>query len=187
MSRKASLTTEMVVQEALAMVQAGGFNSLSYRGLARQLKVQPQTLYRYVANIEVLQIAVILAFLDQVIATAQAAVIGMSGQEALLAFARATFEFSRQNHAFSGMLYLISQINDQQAIREKILELREIPLLILQRSQTDPKKIKQRVQVLLSLIFGFIEFTDVGLYADKSVASDALVADLTAIIPDWFE
>ncbi|WP_125982718.1 TetR/AcrR family transcriptional regulator [Loigolactobacillus iwatensis] len=187
MARKAKLSTEIVINKALEIAQAGDFNALSYRGLARELNVQPQTLYRYVANIEELQIKVVLIFLDQLIAFVQNAVIGLSGQEAILAFVKAAFDFSQDNHAFNSMLSLIGKINKQDEILAKLMALRDIPTTIVRRNNgnEDANKVQQHVQILMSLIFGFIEFTDLGLYRDKADASTTLVANAKEIIVNW--
>ncbi|AMV60394.1 Transcriptional regulator, TetR family [Pediococcus damnosus] len=185
MARKTNLSTAIVIRKAYEIVQAGDFNDLSYRGLARELNVQPQTLYRYVANIEELQIKVVLVFLNQLIDYAQDAVIGLSGEEAILAFARAIFEFSEQNHSLNSMLTLVSKIKDHDEIVAKIMELRDIPTKILQRSSSDPSKLNQHVQILMSLIFGFIEFTDLGLYRDKEKMTETLIAGMKEAIVNW--
>lgn len=185
MARKASLSTDIVIQKAFEIVQKGDFNDLSYRGLARELNVQPQTLYRYVANLEELQIKVVLVFLDQLIDYTQDAVIGLSGEEAILAFARATFDFSQQNHALNSMLTLVSKIKNHDQIAAKLMELREVPTKILQRSDGDSNKLRQHVQILMSLIFGFIEFTDLGLYKDKKRMTDDLITGMKETIANW--
>jgi AcrR family transcriptional regulator len=48
--QRARLTRERVLQGALSIADAGGLGSLTIRSLARQLGVQPMSVYYYVAN-----------------------------------------------------------------------------------------------------------------------------------------
>ncbi len=115
MARKASLTTEVVVAKATEIVKESGFNALSYRGLARALNVQPQTLYRYVANIEELQVQVILTFLDELIQYTQSQVIGFSGNcGAILKFAQAVLTYSNHKLTLTSLLSTSADISDKR-------------------------------------------------------------------------
>ncbi|AVL00744.1 hypothetical protein SIN07_00745 [Pediococcus inopinatus] len=102
-----------------------------------------------------------------------------------MSFARATFDFSQQNHALNSMLTLVSKIKNHDQIAAKLMELREVPTKILQRSDGDSNKLRQHVQILMSLIFGFIEFTDLGLYKDKKRMTDDLITGMKETIANW--
>lgn len=52
MTRKSPLTRERIVEAAVALADAGGFDSLSMRSLAAELGAAPMALYRHVTNKE---------------------------------------------------------------------------------------------------------------------------------------
>ncbi|HEX6580888.1 MAG TPA: TetR/AcrR family transcriptional regulator [Actinomycetota bacterium] len=51
-AKKAPLSKERIVQAAVALADAGGFDSLSMRSLAQDLSTAPMSLYRHFANKE---------------------------------------------------------------------------------------------------------------------------------------
>ncbi len=175
MARKASLTTEVVVAKATEIVKESGFNALSYRGLARALNVQPQTLYRYVANIEELQVQVILTFLDELIQYTQSQVIGFSGNQAILKFAQAVLTYSNHKLTLTSLLSTSADISDKREIKAKLMALRELPAVILKRQSSKQIDASGRVQMLMSLILGFAEYIDIGLYDGTEEQAVALL------------
>jgi AcrR family transcriptional regulator len=86
---RAGLTTDSVVAAAAELADEQGFDSLTLAALAERLGVRPPSLYAHVGGLEDLRARLAGLGAEQLAARLQAAAVGRSGGEALVAVADA--------------------------------------------------------------------------------------------------
>ena len=83
MPKGTPLSTEAVVAKAMEMARADGIDSVGYNGLARELGIKPQSMYRYVANLRELRVHLLRANLGALVEEIEAATSGLPPAKAL--------------------------------------------------------------------------------------------------------
>ena len=92
MARGRSLSTESVMEKAAEMARTAGIDAVTYNGLARELGIRPQSMYRYVPDIRQLRVALLGGFLTELVNTLRLAVCDLPPGEALQTFALALYD-----------------------------------------------------------------------------------------------
>lgn len=96
MGSRAGLDRAAVVAAAARLVDERGWEALSLTGLARQLRVEPPSLYNHIAGLAGLRRELALMALDELDSTLGKAAIGKSGDEAVIALAQAYRSFIKR-------------------------------------------------------------------------------------------
>lgn len=103
MGRRSSHTSEelreLIINETTALVEQGGFASLSAREIARRIDYSPGTLYNVFQNLDDLVITIEGRLLDRLVATLDAAVgeVKAKGRKPLLGLLQAYLSFAQEN------------------------------------------------------------------------------------------
>ncbi|WP_225419663.1 TetR/AcrR family transcriptional regulator [Lapidilactobacillus wuchangensis] len=84
--QKRNLNQARVLQAARQIVNEDGADTLSFSKIAATLGVRSQALYAYFPNVQQLKFALIIDYLDGLTETLKAALVGVSGKEALFIF-----------------------------------------------------------------------------------------------------
>ncbi len=90
------IDSDAITRAALDLLDAAGTDALTVNDLAARLDVGPSALYRHVDGIETVRSRVIAAVAEQLVATVTRAAVGRSGEDALLAIARAYRAFAAE-------------------------------------------------------------------------------------------
>lgn len=94
---RAGLSTDGVVDVALAIVDEQGLESLSLSVVAARAGVAPPSLYKHVANLAELRARVASRVLDEMTEVATTAVLGLSGDAAIAAVMRRLREYGTEH------------------------------------------------------------------------------------------
>jgi len=97
MARKRGLDRDDVINAALAIVDADGLDSLSLTAVAAALEVQPPSLYSHVDGLNGLLDALAVAVTAEFGETLRDSVVGVSGDDAVGAFAHAYRNWATNN------------------------------------------------------------------------------------------
>lgn len=102
---RAGLTPEGVVERAGAIADAKGLHAVTLARLAADLGVRPPSLYKHVASLDAIERALAVRGLREANARVQKATVGKARDAALVALARAYWNFAREHPG----LYAASQ------------------------------------------------------------------------------
>ena len=97
MSRRAGLDTPMVVEAAVELVDAQGYDELTLAALAEKLRIRIPSLYNHIAGLDGLRRALAQQGIDMVTSVLTAAVLGKAGDAALLAIGHAYRAFAKEH------------------------------------------------------------------------------------------
>lgn len=124
------LTKEIIVQEAVALIEESGQWVISLHELARRLQVKTPSLYNHIANTKDLQREVFRCAIHRFVENQKAAIAGKEKDEAIRAFARAYFAFASEN---KGLYRLIMSmpLNNDEAEKEMAVPLLETVMELL--------------------------------------------------------
>ncbi|KRN03287.1 transcriptional regulator [Levilactobacillus senmaizukei DSM 21775 = NBRC 103853] len=88
MVKKRTLTREKVIDQAIQMIAERGVDQLTIRALADELAVRPQSIYNYIESLNDLLDQVGVRFVGDLADRLMHNLMGVSGKEALMIFAR---------------------------------------------------------------------------------------------------
>ncbi|MEV1065090.1 WHG domain-containing protein [Streptomyces sp. NPDC050263] len=91
---RVGLTTDRLVEAAAELADEVGFDNISISALARRFGVKDASLYSHVRNLRELRTRLALLVGGEMIDRIAAAVVGLAGKEALVAFAGAYREYA---------------------------------------------------------------------------------------------
>ena len=97
MARKRGLDRDDVINAALTIIDADGLDSLSLTAVAAALEVQPPSLYSHVDGLNGLLDALAVAVTAEFGETLRDSVVGVSGDDAVGAFAHAYRNWATDN------------------------------------------------------------------------------------------
>jgi AcrR family transcriptional regulator len=91
---RVGLTTDRLVEAAAELADEAGFDNVSISALARRFGVKDASLYSHVRNLRELRTRLALLVGGEMIDRIAAAVVGLAGKDALVAFAGAYREYA---------------------------------------------------------------------------------------------
>ena len=100
MPRKSNYSTEIVLDKAIELAREGGIDSVTYNGLARELGMRPQSMYRYVPDLKALRVALLGGFQNELVDKIAGATEGLAPVDALRTFAVALYDECHANRCY---------------------------------------------------------------------------------------
>jgi AcrR family transcriptional regulator len=181
MATRAGLAHETIVQQAAALADQGGFDTLSMSTLASHLGVSTPALYHYFAGLAGLRRAIALRGLQMWAETMGRAVQGKAGDEAVLALAHALRDFASVH---PGLYEAASRAPDSQdqewmaAGREVV----EIMLRTLSAYHLSPDAARHAIRMLRSAVHGCVSLERLGGFGLPGVAEETFRGLLVALL-----
>lgn len=93
---RAGLNAEIIIDTAAAIADAGGFKAVTLAAIADRVGVKPPSLYKHIDGLDAIERGVALRGLREANARILRATLGLDGEEALVALARAYWRFSHE-------------------------------------------------------------------------------------------
>ncbi|NJO06265.1 MAG: TetR/AcrR family transcriptional regulator [Chloroflexaceae bacterium] len=155
MSVRAGLTTESIVQAAIALIDEQGPESLSLASLASTFGVRSPSLYNHINGLDGLRHRLVLAGLRALSEAIRASAVGRSGFEALHAMCHAYRAFARQHPGLYTMTLRSQEQGDpelQQAGRATV----DVVLATLQAYNLPGDAALHAVRYVRSVLHGFV-------------------------------
>lgn len=179
--KRGSLNRDIVIEEALKMVGEAGFDQLTYNGLARALGVQPQSLYRYVANIAEVRSGVIAVYLTQLTESLYRELLPYSGKEALRHLADYFVAYTRTGIAFTDMVSGLVTYREEPEVLAARTRLHDLVMTIIKSMPSSQVTSEQNVTLFLNYILGTMTSLVV-LQEDEQTAHQLFMANIDRIL-----
>jgi AcrR family transcriptional regulator len=181
-ARKRTLDTAAVVLAAAEIADAEGLDQLTLARVAERLDVRVPSLYNHVDGLPGLRRALALAGVRATIDAVRRATVGVSGNAAVQALARAYRAFA---HAHPGQYAASTRAPDPDdtAMREASEELLKLVLTVLAPYRLDTVAATHAVRGFRSIVHGFVSLEvsgGFGLPLDVDESFDRLVRMLIA-------
>jgi len=156
--KRGTLTREIVIDQALKIVSENGFDRLTYNGLARTIGIQPQSMYRYVANINDVKSGVVAEFITRLTNSLTEKMGTDSGKIALHNFAKYFISYTKDGISFTEMISGLIAYRQEPLVEEALGHLREIPISLINELTSNPKMVESNSQLFLDFIIGNLSF-----------------------------
>jgi len=155
MPRRRRLNRDLVIEQAVALANAGGdVRTVSLTALAQALEIRPPSLYNHVASLEDLQQGMALFGLRQLIADLRQASLGLVGREAVAAIAAAYRHFA-QRHPGLYPLTIRAPERDESELAVLAQELLQMLLLVMASMGLQGDDAIHAIRGLRAILHGF--------------------------------
>ena len=157
------LTKEIIVQEAVTLIEESGQCVISLHELARRLPVKTPSLYNHIANTKDLQREVFRCAIRRFVENQKAAIAGKEKDEAIRAFARAYFAFAAGNKGLYRLI-ISMPLNNDETEKEMAVPLLETVMELLCGYGLSREACSHWQRVLRAILHGFISQEDLGYF-----------------------
>lgn len=151
---KMGLDRQTLLVAAAELADASGLDSLTLAALAQKLNVRSPSLYNHVKGLPDLRAALTIYCIHLLVDTTRDAVIGKSGDEAILSLCEAYLRFARTRPGLYEAFYKVNtqQHEELDAAKQELLELY---LRILEPYRLSEEETLHAIRGLRSLLHGF--------------------------------
>ena len=157
------LTKEIIIAEAVALIEETGQSTISLHELARRLEIKTPSLYNHIKNTKDLRHAVFQYAMDQLVANQAAAIAWKQQDDAVIAFAEAYYQFAMDNKGLYRLIMSMPQDNDD-AEKEMAVPLLETVMDLLSDYGLPDESVAHWQRVLRAILHGFISQEDLGYF-----------------------
>ena len=164
MAARAGLDREVITQAAMKLVDECGLEQLTMASLAARLKVRTPTLYHYFDGLEDIRRSLALVGLRKLGEQVGYAVMGKSGDAAVIGLASALRDFARTHPGLYATTLRSPEGEDpewQTAGRAVV----EIGIRALSAYQLAPDDALHAIRILRSIVHGWIALNEAGGFA----------------------
>ena len=151
---------EMIIDEAIKIIHSGGFEALSIREIAKQVKISEPAIYRHFLNKEDIILGVLNRMLEFDILLNKNIADAKSAKQKIRQFVLYHFEFLEKNPEMTSVLFSEEMYNQSDIFRKKLIFIIQKRKQLLKTILDDAKNSGELVDVdnneLLSIILGTI-------------------------------
>ncbi|WP_327318603.1 TetR/AcrR family transcriptional regulator [Streptomyces sp. NBC_01235] len=188
---RVGLTTDRLVEAAAELADEVGFDNVSISALARRFGVKDASLYSHVRNLRELRTRLALLVGGEMIDRIAAAVVGLAGKDALVAFAGAYREYAlRHPGRYAATQTRIDQEIDQELAAASPAPRRtaEITYGMLRAYGLDEPDLTDAVRLLRSTFHGYCMLEAGGAFGaprDVQRSWDKVIDALHMALTHW--
>jgi AcrR family transcriptional regulator len=161
MATRAGLDFETIVKKAAELADRDGLGALSMATLASHLGVRPPALYHYFAGLAGLRRALALLGIQEVSARVGRAVMGLAGDDAVLALAHALRDFAQEHPGLYEAASRFPDPDDHEwlAAGREVIEIMVRALSAYHLSRDEARHI---IRMLRSIVHGCVSLEHIG-------------------------
>lgn len=182
MAPRPGLTTDRVVDAALALVDREGYGALTLGGVAADLGVRAPSLYNHVDGLEELRRRLTVRAIEALGTALRGAAVGRSGEEAVRAIAVAYRQFALAHPGLYAATVPSSEVDDDR-IREAGTAVVETVLTALQGYGLDHDDAVHATRTVRAAVHGFVALELAGGFGLAQRPEDTF-AWLTELLAD---
>lgn len=172
------LTKEIVLAEAVRLIEESGQSTISLHELARRLNIKTPSLYNHIKNTKDLQHEIFQYAIGRFVANQNAATEGRQRDDAVRAFAKAYYQFATENKGLYRLIMSMPLDNDETE-KAMAVPLLETAMNLLSGYGLSDEAIAHWQRVLRAILHGFIAQEDLGYfyyYKDADVEKSLEIA-----------
>ena len=146
MPRKSVLSTQVVLDRAFALANENGLDAVTYNGLARELEIRPQSMYRYVRDLKELRTALLTRFIKELTAKIGDKMAGLESTAALRAYAVTMYDECHANPRYYETFERMHAYEIIPELREPLLALAELverPMAAIKGTEAEAARLPQ--------------------------------------------
>ncbi|MBD5430688.1 TetR family transcriptional regulator [Lactobacillus sp.] len=163
MTKHRTLDKEKVIDKATKIINDDGLSALTMPHLAQELNIRSQSLYHYVANRRELLSLICVKRLQVLHQQLVQKIIGLSGRNALFAFADEIRNFLLNDHAMSSIFYNVDEIGNDSTVKKEVHEIVKLG----EKLDVDNKNVVS-VHGLLAAVLGYVFLDRSQMFSDET-------------------
>lgn len=157
MGRGKLLSTEIVLDRAFELAKTSGISSVTYNGLARELDIRPQSMYRYVKDVKELRISLLSHFLDELVENIRGTMAGLPPVEALRAFAVAMYDECHAKPWYYETFELMHSYDIIEDLRQPLLALGNLVQVPMEQLEGPTAQAARYTQLFVAVNLGYAQ------------------------------
>jgi AcrR family transcriptional regulator len=158
------LTTEerqaMIIDEAIKIIHTGGYQALSIREIAKQVKISEPAIYRHFLNKEDIILGILNRMLEFDLLLNNNIAAAKSARQKIRQFVLFHFEFLEKNHEMTSVLFSEEMYNQSEILKKRLMYIikkrKELLKSILDEAKNSGELIDVDTNELLSIVLGVI-------------------------------
>lgn len=159
MGRGKLLSTEIVLNKAYALANENGIATVTYNGLARELEIRPQSMYRYVKDLKELRVWLLSRFLDELVEKIGSAMGALAPSEALRAFAVAMYDECHANPRYYETFELMHSYDIIDELRRSLLALGSLVQVPMEQLEGQTPDAARHTQLFVAVNLGYAQMS----------------------------
>lgn len=151
---------EMIIDEAIKIIHAEGYQSFSIRELAKQVKISEPAIYRHFLNKEDIILGILNRMLDFDHLLEKEILTKKTAQNKVRQFIQFHFDFLEKNLEMTSILFAEDMFDKSEMLRKRLLVIiqkrRDLLTTLIEEGKSNNEIIDVDTQDLLTLILGMI-------------------------------
>ena len=157
MPRGKQLTTQIVLERAFELACVNGIGSITYNGLARELDIRPQSMYRYVKDIRELRVWLLSEFLAELVEKIDAAMKSHSPAQALRQFSLTMYDECHANPRYYETFELMHSYEIIPDLREPLISLAGLVQKPMEELKGQTSDAMRHTQLFVAVNLGYAQ------------------------------
>ncbi|HMN25622.1 MAG TPA: TetR/AcrR family transcriptional regulator [Ignavibacteriaceae bacterium] len=151
---------EMIIDEAIKIIHAEGYQSFSIRELAKRVKISEPAIYRHFLNKEDIILGILNRMLDFDHLLEKEILSPITAQNKVIQFIQFHFDFLEKNHEMTSILFAEDMFDQSDILRKRLLFIiqkrRALLNTIIEEGKLNNEIVNVDTQDLLTIVFGMI-------------------------------
>lgn len=151
---------EMIIDEAIKIIHAEGYQSFSIRELAKRVKISEPAIYRHFLNKEDIILGILNRMLDFDHLLEKEVLSPITAQNKVRQFIQFHFDFLEKNHEMTSILFAEDMFDQSDILRKRLLFIiqkrKALLNTIIEEGKLNNEIVNVDTQDLLTIIFGMI-------------------------------
>lgn len=151
---------EMIIDEAIKIIHAEGYQSFSIRELAKRVKISEPAIYRHFLNKEDIILGILNRMLDFDHLLEKEVLSPITAQNKVRQFIQFHFDFLEKNHEMTSILFAEDMFDQSDILRKRLLFIiqkrRALLNTIIEEGKLNNEIVNVDTQDLLTIVFGMI-------------------------------
>lgn len=159
MGRGKLLSTEIVLAMAYALASENGIATVTCNGLARELDIRPQSMYRYVKDLRELRVWLLSRFLDELVEKIGVKMEALPPAQALRAFAVTVYDECHTNPRYYETFRLMHSYDVVEGLRPSLIALCDLILCPLEALEGNTPEATRHTQLFVAVNLGYAQMS----------------------------
>jgi len=151
---------EMIIDEAIKIIHAEGYQSFSIRELAKKVKISEPAIYRHFLNKEDIILGILNRMLNFDHLLEKEILTKKTAQNKIKHFVQFHFDFLEKNHEMTSILFAEDMFDQSEVLRNRLLFIiqkrRNLLATIIEEGKSKNEIVDIDTQDLLTMILGMI-------------------------------
>lgn len=154
--KRGQLSREIILEKGLEIANESGLNGITYNGLAREIGIRPQSMYRYLADIAALKSGIVALYVQKLVDYLKEQLKGLKGKTALQELAVSFIQFTQSGVPFTDMVWGISYYSNVAEVAAVMKQLRQLTKKLVAEVSQDENQVGANTAFFLEFLIGHL-------------------------------